>query len=87
MLRVPFLLGFLLFQQASASGFLELSFKSDYNLKAVVNITASKPFSIIPFIVSAHQTVTLSKIPIDFNEEKYDLTLFVINEDKPGKPC
>uniref|UniRef100_A0A8R1ECY3 Uncharacterized protein n=1 Tax=Caenorhabditis japonica TaxID=281687 RepID=A0A8R1ECY3_CAEJA len=60
-----------------------MSFKSDFHLKAVINITTTDTPLLIPFTVSPNETETLSRIPIDFvGIEEYRLTIFVINEDK-----
>uniref|UniRef100_A0A8R1IGN0 Uncharacterized protein n=1 Tax=Caenorhabditis japonica TaxID=281687 RepID=A0A8R1IGN0_CAEJA len=71
------------FHLVTASGYLEMSFKSDFHLKAVINITTADTPLLIPFTVSPNETETLPRIPINFvGIEEYRLTIFVINEDK-----
>ncbi|CAI2351649.1 unnamed protein product [Caenorhabditis sp. 36 PRJEB53466] len=74
-----------LFQQARASGYLDLSLKSEFNVKGVVNISSALQHAplLIPFIVSQNSTEKIPKIPINFNENEYHLTIFVENENQP----
>ncbi|PIC37639.1 hypothetical protein B9Z55_016198 [Caenorhabditis nigoni] len=71
----------LLFQQIQCSGYLDLSFKSDFNLKAFVNVSSDSTPLLIPFFISPNKTERLPKIPIRF-DEKVSLTILVINHDR-----
>ncbi|EGT53902.1 hypothetical protein CAEBREN_28697 [Caenorhabditis brenneri] len=81
-----YLLLLLAFQRAESSGYLELSFKSDFNLKAVVNVSSSSEDvspTLIPFHISPNKTETLHKIPINLKDGlTYQLSIFVINQDR-----
>ncbi|EFP08973.1 hypothetical protein CRE_15802 [Caenorhabditis remanei] len=78
---------FLVFSQVKCTGYLEVSFKSDFNLKSVLNVsslnTNSSNSRLVPFLVSPNKTEKLSRIPIDFNETVI-MTVFVINQDRLG---
>ncbi|KAF1755922.1 hypothetical protein GCK72_012375 [Caenorhabditis remanei] len=74
---------FLVFSQVKCTGYLEVSFNSDFNLKSVLNVSSlnSSNSRLIPFLLSPNKTEKLAKIPIDFNETVI-ITVFVINQDR-----
>lgn len=75
---------FLAFQKTKGSGFLDLSFRSGFHLKSVLNISTVSDDAyplLIPFSVSPNKTEKLPRIPITFNKT-VSLTIVVINSDR-----
>ncbi|CCD66710.1 Delta-like protein [Caenorhabditis elegans] len=84
MIKVIFAL-FLAFQQITCSGYLELYFQSEFHLKATVNITScstTAPPTLIPLMISSNETVKMHKVPMKMDGSEYQITIFVINQDR-----